>query len=61
MQSERVNKHPPALVSLRETTLQVFPLYAGCLANSVYFNNKFFNDDKVDLLLKNLERNYHKD
>jgi len=50
MQSVRANKHSPPVVSLRETTPQVFPLYKGCLANSVYFNNKFFNNDKVYLL-----------
>jgi len=52
MQSERANKHPPPVVSPRETTLEVFPLYTGCLTNSVYFNNKFLNDDKVNLLSK---------
>lgn len=56
MQSERANKHPPLAVSPRETTLQVFPL--GCLANSAYFNNKFFNNDKVDSPSKNLKKNY---
>lgn len=61
MQSERANKHPPPAVSPQETTPQVFPLYAGCLANSAYFNNKFFNDDKVDSPSKNLERNYRRD
>lgn len=61
MQSERANKHPLPAVSPRETTLQVFPLYTGCLANSAYFNNKFFDDDKVDSPKKNLKKNYHKD
>lgn len=61
MQSERANKHPPPVISPRETTLQVFLVYTSCLANSAYFNNKFFDDDKVDSPKKNSKRNYHKD
>jgi len=60
MQSVRANKHSPPVVSLWETTSQVFSLYRGCLANSVYFNNKFFNNDKVYLLSKIYKEHYYR-